>query len=218
MSHWTALTVFPHLLLASNKTPTWGERKEKEKKESQEVSSLPGLNPAYSGCLLWSRADDPKLCCAGYFITVQWRYRGRQRPPSRHERHLGVLVWATLTRSYRSQWWANAGLGLQSALHPGVCPLTSCKSLCSRQLWRPYLQVCCLFCRGVRVGSSHQGHLGPWGTLSSKLPLSLCVLSCAQTSVWHSSWKKCKRDVMIQAEEIISDELIQQWVIMWFKG
>lgn len=46
MSHWTALTVFPHLLLASKKTPTWGERKEREKKkESQEVSSLPGLNP-----------------------------------------------------------------------------------------------------------------------------------------------------------------------------
>lgn len=127
--------------------PLPGERE--KKKESQEVSSLPGLNPTYSGCPLWSRADDPKLCCAGYFITVQWRYRGRQRPPSRHECHLGVLVWATLTRSYRSQRWANAGLGLQSALHPGVCPLTSCMSLCSRQLWRPYLQVCCPFCRGV---------------------------------------------------------------------
>jgi len=67
------------------------------------VNGFPRLNPTYYGCLLWSGIDNPKLCSAGYLIAVQWRCRGRQRPPSRHECHLGILVWATSNRSHRSQ-------------------------------------------------------------------------------------------------------------------
>ena len=87
MNHQTALTLFLHLLLASNITPTSEDRKER-KKGNQEMNGFPRLNPINSLCLeqmipSWALLGTSELCT------------GKHRPPSRHADQNGELVWTT---------------------------------------------------------------------------------------------------------------------------
>lgn len=161
-------------LLPIKSLPGESKKRRKKRESSSEQLSQAESHVLWLPVVVRSRWPQAVLCWLVHSCAEDLQ---RQRPPSRHEHHLWLLVWAILTRSQCKADELMLGRAgsvpyIQvSVAVPWPAAWASAQDSSGDRIYRCVVSSA----EKSRMGSGLQGQLGVWGTSPSQLPLSLCV-------------------------------------------